>query len=543
MSSTWLTTFGIQEAQLIANNCPTLFTFGLIIASSIVLLCFAVSRVNRFCADSEFEQARGCGSPRRLQYKWPLALDLVIEAFRITAEKQTLQWFVKIFEKTGTTFEQHALGVRSINTVEPDNIESILSTQFSADLEAAYGLGSRSPTFAPLLGDGIFTQEAAPWKHSREMLRPLFSLNRAHIFTQVEEHTEYLVNCIPTGEYVDLQPLFFRFTFDTTTFLLFGKSMNSLQATFERDVSNPGDARFSEAFRRAQDFLFRRGRLGGLYWLIGGKEFRRQCSIVHEFIDQAVQEALSVKYHEDTAADVHSFLDALIQQTRDPKVLRDQLLNVMLAGRDTTAYCLTWTFRLLAQHRDVLEKLRQEIGSSVGLGMGSKLPDRNDLKKMKYLNLVFKEVLRLYPSVPANSRTALKTNALPTGGGPNGTRPVMIRKGEAVGYSVYVMHRLKKLYGEDADSFRPERWKPDLGNAVDFKDIGWGYLPFNGGPRVCLGQEFVLLEAGFVAVRILQKFRSFELGPKDRNAVVGTEHQEVTLVLSSTNGCWVKAIE
>ena len=213
----------------------------------------------------------------------------------------------------------------------------------STDSETAYGLGARSPTFAPLLGDGIFTQEAAPWKHSRDMLRPLFSLNRANIFTQVEEHTEYLVNCIPTGEYVDLQTLFFRFTFDTTTFLLFGKSMNSLQATFNRDDSNAGEARFSEAFRVSQDFLFRRGRLGDLYWLIGGKEFRRQCSIVHEFIDEAVQEALSAEYQKDKAADVHSFLDALIQQTRDPKVLRDQLLNVMLAGRDTTACCLTWT--------------------------------------------------------------------------------------------------------------------------------------------------------------------------------------------------------
>ncbi|KAL9636695.1 MAG: hypothetical protein Q9204_002163, partial [Flavoplaca sp. TL-2023a] len=493
--------------------------------------------------ESQFERAHGCGAPRPLHYKWPFALDLVMDAFRIIAEKQALQWFAQIFDKTGPTFEQNVLGIKGVDTIEPENLEAILSTKFSA-----YGLGARSPTFSPLLGDGIFTQEGAPWKHSRDMLRPLFSLNRANIFTQVEEHTEYLVNCIPTGQFVDLQTLFFRFTFDTTTFLLFGKSMNSLQATFKRDESNTGEARFSEAFRVSQDFLFRRGRLGDLYWLIGGKEFRRQCSIVHEFIDEAVQGAFSAEYQKDKAADVHSFLDALIQQTRDPKVLRDQLLNVMLAGRDTTACCLTWTFlriksRLLAQHPDVLAKLRHEIGSVVGLGMTSRLPDRNDLKRMKYLNLVCKEVLRLYPSVPINSRTALEATTLPTGGGPDGTKPVMIRKGEAVGYSVYVMHRLKKLYGEDADSFRPERWDPDVENAVDLKNIGWGYLPFNGGPRICLGQEFALLEAGYVVVRILQKFRSFELGLKDKDVVVGTENQEVTLVVASTNGCRVKAFE
>lgn len=165
------------------------------------------------------------------------------------------------------------------------------------------------------------------------MLRPLFSLNRANIFTQVEKHTEHLVNCIPNKEYVDLQPLFFQFTFDTTTFLLFGKSMNSLQATSAQDTSTAREAGFSEGFRISQDYLFRRGRLGDQYWLIGGKEFRKNCSIVHQFIDEAIQEALLAEYQEDKPGHAHSFLDALIKETRDSKILRDQLLNVMLAGR------------------------------------------------------------------------------------------------------------------------------------------------------------------------------------------------------------------
>ena len=172
------------------------------------------------------------------------------------------------------------------------------------------------------------------------MLRPLFSLNRANIFTQVEEHTERLVNCVQPNEFFDLQPLFFQFTFDTTTFLLFGKSLNSLPSASTQNTASAGEAQFSESFRIAQDYLFRRSRLGGQYWLIGGPQFRKHCSNVHQFIDQAIQEALS-ENREDT--DAHSFLDALIQTTRDPRVLRDQLLNVLLAGRDTTACCLTWT--------------------------------------------------------------------------------------------------------------------------------------------------------------------------------------------------------
>lgn len=252
--------------------------------------------------------------------------------------------------------------------------------------------------------------DSAPWKHSREMLRPLFSLNRENIFTQVEEHTERLVSCIPTNKFIDLQPLFFQFTFDTTMFLLFGKSMNSLQANSTQDAASARKAEFADSFRISQDFLFRRGRLGALYWMVDSIGFRVHCSIVHKFINEAVQEALTAKYQDGKSADVHCFLDALIKESRDPRALRDQLLNVMLAGRDTTASCLTWALyvivflkararlltnmpnsRLLAQHLDVLAKLRWEISSIVGVGKDAILPDKNILKRMKYLNLVLKE--------------------------------------------------------------------------------------------------------------------------------------------------------
>lgn len=175
------------------------------------------------------------------------------------------------------------------------------------------------------------------------MLRPLFSLNRTNIFTQVQEHTECLVSCIPTDKLVDLQPLFFQFTFDTTTLLLFGKSVNSLRAESTQAAADTREVEFAEAFRRSQDFLFRRGRRGPLYWTVNNKEFRRNCAVVHKFIDEAVSEALKVPQADGNHGGAHSFLDALIKETRDPRVLRDQLLNIMLAGRDTTACCLSWT--------------------------------------------------------------------------------------------------------------------------------------------------------------------------------------------------------
>lgn len=97
--------------------------------------------------------------------------------------------------------------------------------------------------------------------------------------------------------------------------------------------------------------------------------------------------------------------------------------------------------------------------------------------------------LRLYPPVPVNSRTANKTTVLPVGGGNDLKSPVLIPEGTVVGYSVYSMHRRPDLYGMDAELFRPERWDESMPLQDDPINAKWGYLPFNGGPRTCLGSE------------------------------------------------------
>ena len=388
------------------------------------------------------------------------------------------------------------------------------------------------------MGSGIFTQDGAAWKHSRALLRPQFTSNRYQNFEEIKKCVGSLISNIPKNGIVDLQPLFFRLTFDTTTFLLFGETLSSLQST---EIAGQ-ESEFAQAFNLGQDYLSHRGRLGPFYWIANTPEFRRACRASHHFVDQAVQKALDAndmarpKLLADEMREQYVFIDALIQETRDKKELRDQCLNVLLAGRDTTACCLTWTFRLLARHPQVLDKLRKEIESITGLGEDAPLPTREDLKKMRYLDLVLKEVLRLYPSVPINSRTALKTTTLPVGGGSDGQSPILIRKGEAVGYCVYAMHRRTDIYGNDASEFRPERWEDGRLS----RDVGYGYLPFNGGPRVCLGQEFALLEAGYTVARLVQRFPFIDVPAGDPNVGVGEEKQVLTLVVASGDGCRVQ---
>lgn len=400
-----------------------------------------------------------------------------------------------------------------------------------------FSLGLRPKHFAPLMGSGIFTQDGAAWRHSRALLRPQFTSNRYQNFEEMKKSVESLVDQISPDSIVDLQPLFFRLTFDTTTFLLFGKTLSSLQSS---DIAGK-ESEFAAAFNLGQDYLSHRGRLGDLYWLANTPEFWRACKTSHRFVDDAIQTALDdaekpkSKETEDEDSKNYVFIDALIQETRNKKELRDQCLNVLLAGRDTTACCLTWTLRLLARHPQVLKRLRTEIEEVVGLGEHAPQPTRADLKKMRYLDLVLKEVLRLYPSVPVNSRAALKTTTLPVGGGPDGKSPILVRKDEAVGYCVYAMHRRTDIYGEDALEFRPERWE----DGRLLRDVGYGYLPFNGGPRVCLGQEFALLEAGYTVARLVQKFPFLTVPQDEAIVATGKEKQVLTLVVASGDGCRV----
>jgi len=154
----------------------------------------------------------------------------------------------------------------------------------------------------------------------------------------MQEATEKLIALIPDASPVDLQPLFFRFTLETTTYLLFNKSIGALEQSDDEGIVSK-EMEFAEAFTVAQDYLAQRGRLGDLYWLIGGLKFWRACRTVHGFVDSMIKARIEAKSYDDSD---YVFLDALLQKTNDVFVLRSQVLNVLLAGRDTTACCLTW---------------------------------------------------------------------------------------------------------------------------------------------------------------------------------------------------------
>lgn len=251
-------------------------------------------------------------------------------------------------------------------------------------------------------------------------------------------------------------------------------------------------------------------------------EFRRNLKIMDDFIQPYIETVLSLSTDEldQKLSKRETFLDALARFTRDPRVLRDQLVAVLLAGRDTTAGTLSFCLFELSRNPEVVAKLREEIRNRLGVGANGQKPTYSDLKEMKYLSAVINETMRVYPVVPFNVRYSLRDTTLPRGGGPDGLAPVGVRANSRVIYSTMLMQRDPDLYdGPDSKNyFDPGKWIPERW-VSGWSPRPWHFIPFNGGPRICIGQQFATIEMGYTIIRILQAYERIVALPvsgKDR---------------------------
>ncbi|OTB14355.1 hypothetical protein K445DRAFT_62887 [Daldinia sp. EC12] len=443
----------------------------------------------------------------RIKSNWPWGLEIIKKQVFATITHTCYEVFLELVgHLPNYTGESNLLGFRVVLTADPENIKAILATQFPE-----FGKGEQfHKEWSEFLGDSIFTTDGHQWHVSRQLLRPQFSRERISDLHCFESHLETFFKAVANGgvlngeeQKVDIEAgngkpfdicdLFYRYTLDVATDFLLGLDIQSL--------TKP-DEPFAEAFKHVQSVQNVIARAGTLQPLVPKKTFRQGLKVINElcniYIDRALQlspEELASKTKADQG---YTFLHELASFTRDRKALRDQVVAVLLAGRDTTAATLSFAFYELGRHPEVVRKMRQEIINQVGL---ERTPTYTDLKNMKYLQNVINETLRLYPAVPYNVRTALKDTTLPRGGGPDGSLPLPVLKGTAVGYSTLVMQRRPDLYpaGAKPDEFDPERW-------FTWQPKPWYYIPFNGGPRICIGQQFALAEIGYVLTRIFQRF-------------------------------------
>jgi cytochrome P450 len=497
---------------------------------------------------------RGCKPLRRVPTKDPFfGIDFVYNSAIQLKRHNILQWQCDLIKSMGFTTGCLPVPHKTVfSTIEPKVVQTILSLDFHS-----FGLGSARDGLKPFLGEGIFSTDGAAWQHSRNLLRPCFVRSQVGDVELLERHLQQLLLKIPRdGSMVDLQPLFFKLTLDTSTHFLFGESTGCLDPNVENELS----LEFAAAFDRCQSLSDKNFLLVVLDELLPeflklGSQFKKDVKMIHNFVDTIISRSLSRGKVDSEPSKTYVFLHELISQTTDIVKIRSELLNVLLAGRDTTASFLSNIWFELSRHPEIWARLRPEVD-----GLNDELPSFTQLKDMKYLKAVLNETLRLYPIVPGNGRQALTDTVVPVGGGEDGLSPFFVPKGTMFAWDVYTMHRRKDFYGEDAEVFRPERWLDEDGR----KGLrpGWEYLPFNGGPRICLGRRFIpplsgiqsislqvvtmrswdtdssveqfaLTEASYTTVRLMQEFGSIE----SRDSEPWTER--LNLSCTGLNGCKV----
>lgn len=511
---------------------PSLVQIAIGFVGVVVIILFGIPLVQDliFIIQTRLNHKKlGCELPKTV-YSTPLGIPAFFKFTKGLADQRAPHLISELFaDADRPTMRFQPLATFGLWTIDPENVKAVLATQFKD-----FSLGMRHPQFQPLLGDGIFTLDNTGWSHSRAMLRPQFSREQISHVTSIDVHVSKLIDILATNKhkYTDIQELFFNLTIDTATEFLFGESVCLLSGGNPRI---PEAVEFGAAFNRSQFTLARRNLAQELYFLIGDEQFKKDCELCKSFTNSFVKLALEKKPQEKKTTESYVFLDQLAQETRDPVILRDQALNILLAGRDTTASLLSFVFYELSRRPDIYAKLRKAILESFGTGKEDLTFE--SLKRCTYLRYVINETLRLWPTVPINQRFATRDTTIPRGGGPDGNSPVFVKKGSGVTYTVFAMHRDKTQWGPDAEEFNPDRWalpKPHV--------HPWAYLPFNGGPRICLGQQFALTEASYTVARILQTFESVECKPGVLTGTATTQalNSALTMCVGGVEGVPVK---
>ncbi|KAI1812703.1 cytochrome P450 [Poronia punctata] len=378
-----------------------------------------------------------------------------------------------------------------ITTDEFENVKAVLSTKFEDwDLPAI-----RIKSFLPVLGThSIFTTNGAEWQHSRAILRPAFVRDQISDLECFDRHVRRLIQLIPKdGSQIDLQVMFSRLTTDIISDFMFGQ-------TTDLQGSAPEESyRFGQYFDASMHKVAYRARLGWLTLLRSDPELNEYSSFMKKFVTRFVKEVRENVEKASHQADEkkYVFLYELLKSGEPDDVICDHLLSIFTAGRDTTTSVLSYLFFELSRRPDIAAAIRKEIES-----LGKESPTWEDLRSMRYLNWVLKEALRLNPPVASNQREAVRDTILPRGGGNDRKSPMLVLAGMNLRYLPWAMHRRKDIFGEDADEFKPERWEK--------LRVTLEYLPFNAGPRICIGQQFALTEMAFITFRLLQAFSAID---------------------------------
>ncbi|TKY51220.1 Cytochrome P450 704C1 [Spatholobus suberectus] len=377
-----------------------------------------------------------------------------------------------------------------VYTANPVNVEHILVTNF-----ANYGKGwYHHSVLSDFLGDSIFAVDGEQWRHQRKAASYQFSTKMLRDFSSsaFKSNAVKLAGIVSeaaiSNKVIEIQDLFMKATLDSVCKVILGVELDTLGGTYKEgtEFSNAFDETSAAIMYRYFNFLWKIMR----FMNIGSEAvLRNSLRVIDAFVYKLIRSKIeqTQKLQDNSPVMKGDILSRFIElKETDPKYLRDISLSFILAGKDTTAITLSWFLYQLCKHPHVQEKIAQEIREATNVAAGSTIDElvarvtEENLEKMQYLHAALNETLRLHPAVPVEGKYCFSDDTWPDG--------YSVRKGDLVSFQPYVMGRMKFLWGDDAEKFRPERWLDENGSLQ--KESPFKFTAFQAGPRICLGKEF-----------------------------------------------------
>jgi cytochrome P450 len=334
-----------------------------------------------------------------------------------------------------------------------------------------------------IFGNGLLSSEGNFWQRQRRLMQPAFHRDRIFSYGEVMvDYTQRLLTNWSDGETRNIHEDMMSLTLEIVAKTLFGTEIAteveiieaSMQVSLEYFESRNGDLllylipdwvplphnlRFQKAAKQFEDIIYR-----------------------------------LIQQRRESGEDGGDLLSMLLQIRHEDgngmsdKQLRDEAMTLFVAGHETTALVMSWTWYLLSQHPEVEQKLLAELQ----VVLQGRTPTFRDLPQLQYTERVIMEVMRLYPPVWVMARQALQDCEI--AGYP-------VRAGDSILMSQWVMHHDSR-YFDEPEVFNPDRWEGDLAKRLPT----FAYFPFGGGSRICIGQSFAKMEAVLLLATIAQKF-------------------------------------
>ncbi|KAF7025962.1 LOW QUALITY PROTEIN: hypothetical protein CFC21_038105 [Triticum aestivum] len=421
-------------------------------------------------------------------------------------------------------------GMQLFFTADPANIRHVLTSNFPN-----YPKGPEFAQIMDILGGGIFNADGDSWRRQRAKAQLLISGPRFRAFMSRCTRRKVERDLLPllarvagagAGE-CDLQDVFLRLTFDTTTTLVFGLDPGCLAVGFP-------EVPFARSIDDAMDVLLVRSVLPLLWWKLVrrlGVGYERKMTVAWRDIDRFIGDTIAKRREavkarggmEDSADLLSSYIDDDDAGAVVDAFLRDTTMNLMLAGRDTTGSALTWFFYLLTRNPGVVSKILAEL-DTIKTTATTTLDcmvtyDPDELGRLVYLHAALCESLRLYPPVPIEHKGVAAAEALPSGH--------EVRPGDKILVSLYAMGRMEAVWGKDCREFRPERWIGEDGKLQYVPS--YRFASFNAGPRTCLGKDMAFVQLKTVAAAVV---RNFEVEAVPGHVV----EPKISIILHMKNG-------